>query len=302
MKIDSDLILLLTGRLYTQPSAVLPHAAADELNAAEARQGPSAARHTAKSGELRDIDLYQLVMAMDVAQNKIAILRLLRRSDLIKILFLLDKEKLLWGLRLFSKEKLLRLMSLLPKRLLLKMMLSVMSFDGMMQRLPAEELIHMMRSPRITKREMYGGLETLPKKYLQFLLQKITGKRFDRANHQHMVRALSEFRRHHLNESFKKLSYKALTPLTTHLTRKDPELMQRISNSFLFRQFELMTKPMMIESMRVLPEEMLIKFLTMLPTKALTVAASQIDEKQLSLFLMSERSDLLFSLAGVEAA
>ncbi len=250
----------------------------------------------------RGLDLYEIVKGLEVSQNKIMILRLLKRGDLLRILFLLDKNQLINGLRFFSKSRLLRLLMLLPKHTLLKMLLHLFPLEQLMKKMPAKELMSILRSRKLNVRELVKGFQTMEPKHLHFILGKITGLNVQHLSMREMMAIFMKLKKRHILEGMRFLPYKGLTPFVTGFTKKDPSLLQNVSLSFIFKQFDKMSKPTMINSFRVLDNKTLIKFLANLPDKFLLQVAAQIDDSQLEQLLVAEQPQLLALLAGSMAA
>ncbi len=250
----------------------------------------------------RGLDLYQIVKGLQVSQNKLLILRLLKRGDLLQILLLLSKDQLINGLRFFSKSKLLRLMMLLPKQVLLKMLLHLLPLEHLMQKMPTRELMSILRSRKLNVRELVKGFKTMDPKHLHFILGKITGLNVKHLSMREMMAVFMKLKKRHIMQGMRFLPFKALTPFVTGFAQKDPSLLQNVSLSFIFKQFDKMSKPTMLESFRTLDNKTLIKFLSNLPDKFLIQVAAQIDDSQLEKFLVSQQPELLALLAGDMAA
>lgn len=292
MRIDSDWMLNLNGRLvYADPFV-------QSLVEGPLAIKPKGKHRISPSDTLRGIDLHEVLVALQFKRNKIMVLRLLPRRELIKMLHLLPKNKMLAGLRFFSKEKLLRLMSLLPKAFLIKMLRHVMKLSELIAKLPTSELLAILRSERLSPKAMMGAFKKMDPKFLQFLIQKVTGQSVGDMSVYGMAEILGNLRKHQLMEGFKKLSYKALTPFVYGFVKQSEDLLTQLSDGFLFKQFERMPKSMLIESMRILPPETLLKFLGQLPTQVLPLVVAQLDDSVLMDYLVSQQPDLVALLGG----
>jgi hypothetical protein len=249
------------------------------------------------------LNLADIIKLLDIGTNKLAILRLLRRSDWIHLLYLLPKDLLINGLRLFGKEQLLRLIMLLPREFLIKMMLYLFSVEELVMKMPTRELLSILRSPKLDNTALMKGLQKMDPKFVFLLMERLYGDRqFSKmkpCDLWQMVRHTSKSR---MLEEFKRLSYKALIPFVTGFVKDDPQLLMFISDEFVFNLFDRMSKPTLIASCIVLPEALLIKMLTQLPDKFLVQVAAQIDDAVFADYLMSQQPTLLYSLAASAAA
>jgi hypothetical protein len=286
-------IMTGTGRSYIVNSVE----EAEQLIGQISPSGPLG-RHTAiRANGL--LDLNEVVRLLDVGKNKIKILRLLTRGELVNILYLLPKELLVNALRLFNKAKLLRLIMALPKPFLLKMLLSVMKLDTLIKKMPTNELMRILRSKKLNNRELTKGLQKMEPQFIQLLLQRVHGNYdYSGLKPYELAQIFMRTPKERLMEGFKTLPFKALVPFVAGFVKEDPSLLINLSDDFMAKLFERMSKPMLLKSCMVLPEEILVKMLGQLPTPLLVVAASQIDDKTFQEYLLSQQPQLLKMLSG----
>lgn len=245
------------------------------------------------------MDLTEILRLLDVGRNKVKILRLLTRGDLLNVLQLLPKELLVNALRLFNKVKLLRLILGLPKPFLIKMLLSVMKLDSLIKKMPTSELMRILRSRKLNNRELTKGLRQMEPQFVQLLLQRVHGNYdYSHLKPYELAQIFMQTPKERLMEGFKTLPFKALIPFVTGFVKEDPTLLMNMSDDFMYKLFDRMSKPMLLKSCMVLPEEMIIKMLAQLPSPLLVVAASQIDDSTFAKYLMSQQPQLLKMLAG----
>lgn len=250
----------------------------------------------------RGLDLYEVTKQLQIAQNKLMILKLLKREELFQILRLLDKDKLINGLRFFSKERLLRLMMLLPKRVLIKMLLHLFPMDYLIQKMPPHELFAILRSGKLDVRQLVKGFKMMDPKFLHMILGKITGRNVNHLNMREMLAIFMKLKKRMILDGMKFLPYDALQPFVLNFTKKDPQLLENMSLAFIFKLFDKLTKPTMLDAFRVLPEGLILKFLAQLPDKFLLLVAAQINDAMLEKYLIAEQPNLLALLAGADLA
>ncbi len=117
-------------------------------------------------GNWRGPDIYEVLRSLGLSRmdNKVMLLSLLTRGDIYQILHLLDKQELIYGLRFFSQAKLIALMMQLPKELLIKMLLTIMTPEDLVARMPTRELFNILRSRQLTSRKMVKGFQHMDPK------------------------------------------------------------------------------------------------------------------------------------------
>lgn len=253
----------------------------------------------------RGLDLYEITKALQLSgkNNKILVLRMLQRGDLLDVIRLMDKGLIINGLRLFSKEKLLRLMMLLPKSILMKMLFSVLKIKDFIKMLPMTEILNILRNKKLTNRFMLEGFHGMDPKHLIYMMSHMMNQDVGHLRHAEMMTILFETKKHKILNSMKKLPFKALARFIQFFAGKDQSILHSVSDGFLFDIFSRMPKGSILQMMDVLPKETLMKvFVSQMPDNLLVLMASQIDENMLSEYLVSAQPGLLAMLAGLEAA
>jgi hypothetical protein len=243
--------------------------------------------------------LSDIIRLLDLGKNKLAVLRLLRRTDWIRLLYLLPKELLVAGLNFFSKEKLLALVLFLPREYLIRMMLFLFSVEDLVKKMPTIELMRILRSRKLDNRALLRGFQAMDPRFLKMVLVQIYGDG-DYANMKpyELWRLVMHADKRRLMEAFRTLPFKALIPFVTGFVKEDPELLGLLSDEFIFKLFDQTGKAALIESCIVLPEELLIRLLLQLPDKFLVAVAAQIDDTLFADYLVSQQANLLRSLAA----
>ena len=245
------------------------------------------------------LDLNDIIKLLDLGRNKLAVLRLLRRSDWIRLLYLLPKELLVDGLRFFSKEKLLALVMFLPREYLVRMMLFLFSIEELVMKMPTTELMRVLRAPKLDNRALVRGLQNMDPRFLKMLLTQIYGDG-DYANMKpyELWRLFMNADKSRLMEAFRTLPFKAITPFVTGFVKEDTELLGLLGDEFIFKLFDEMGKSTLMESCILLPEDLLVRMLIQLPDKFLVEVAAQIDDNLFADYLINCQADLLRALAA----
>ncbi|HEY9687164.1 MAG TPA: hypothetical protein V6C52_09335 [Coleofasciculaceae cyanobacterium] len=244
-------------------------------------------------------DLHDILEKVDLPQNKFWVLRLMGRADWIRILNMLPKKMLVNALNLFDKDKLMRFILWLPSEYLLKVILRMFSIEQLVLKMPTRELMRILRSPRLSNRELIKGLRRMNPAYLLLLLNRIYGDcQFDKMKDSEIWQWIMRTNKMRLMEAFKTMPFKALVPMVIELLKRDPELLLLLSEDFFFRQLDRMPKGALVEACSVLPEALLINMLMNLPDASMLEAVAQIDDKTLSDYLLFSQTNLLYSLGS----
>lgn len=247
----------------------------------------------------RDADLHTVMKMLDLSSNKLLVLRLLQRGDLLAIIRLLGKELMINGLRLFSKEKLMRLMTVLPKNMLIKMLLVHLPIEYLISKLPPHELFAILRSNKLTERDLLKGFINMPMAHLQFILGKILNENVSHLKHSEMMAMFMQLKKRQILEGMRFLPFDALIPFVTQLVQRQPELLENISKAFMFKIFDQMPKPTLLQAFVALPEDVIMKFfIGQMEDKMLVLVAGQLDDKTLEQYLLSQHAGLIAQLAS----
>jgi hypothetical protein len=256
-------------------------------------------KQTARTENKGQLDLRTLAKVIKLGENKIRILKLLRRADWIKILRLLPQHLLVNALRLFSKEKLLRLIMQLPKPLLIKVLLKIVKLETLIKKMPTNELMRILRSHKLNNRELTKGIMKLEPKFILLLLQRIYGNYdYSKLKPYDLFKIFMHTNKERLMEAFKTMPFKALQQLVSGFVKKDPELLFHMSDAFVLKLLEKSPKAALIKGCAILPPEILIRMLCQLPDPLLLLAAAQIDDKTFEDYLIYQHPDILSHLAG----
>lgn len=198
----------------------------------------------------------------------------------------------------FPKSKLLQFFGMLDKRTLLKMLLWVLPLKTLLSLFKTKMLRSVIHNKRLDVRQMVQGLQYLPLKELQQLMERITGQNVDKLNKEELLPMFMDLKKHAIAEGLKKMPEKHFREFIFQVIRKDPELMMSFPRGKLLDIIGKMPKPNMLELFSLLDKDMLAKFVSMLPDKMLALAVSQMDDKLFGDILMSQYQHLLVDLAA----
>lgn len=254
-------------------------------------------RAVKETGKYRAQDLYFLLEKLNLSQNKLLIIRLLRRGDIIGLLYFLDKHKLINALKFFPREKLVQFIFYLPKELIIKMLLHIIPLKQFLQFFPSEVVFNMLRSKRLEVSDLVKGFENMPPEFLKQLIQHITGRNVDNMKMRELMAMCRQMDKGILLEGLKLMPQKEMLEYVMQLSQKDPELLMMIPRGNLMRMVSLMPKPNLLTMFELLPEDLLVQFVAQLNEPFLSMAASQIDDNVLASILIQQYPDIIASLA-----
>jgi len=278
-----------------------------ELNGLQGKVSRSALRSNSGVRYLYEnrwggVDFSRLLKCLNISANKFMILRLLKHSDLVQLLSLMDRADLINGMRLFDREKLLRFLMQLPKEFHIKMLLTLWGLNTLMEKLPTRELFNILKSKRLPVSTLANGFASMPRVFLDFIMGKIMDRNLQQLGHSEMIAIFKQLKKRTILDGMRFLPYKALVPFVTNFAANDPAVLLQISQAFLFKTFEKMSKPAMLEGFALLDSAVLIQFLSLLPDQFLAQVVCQVDDSVFEKYLLSEQSALLANLANQVAA
>lgn len=246
------------------------------------------------------VDLHQIVQMINLSANKAKVLNLLTRPDLLKVIAMLPQNLLVNSLRLFSKQKLSNMMLHLPPKYVLPMMIQLFTANDLVKRMPTSQIMRIIKAPQMNNRTLAQGILTMNPQFIQLLLTRIYGgnRDYTKMKPRDIFTLLMETDRERINESLKTLPFKALQPMINKFIKKNPELIFNLSEYFVSKLVNELPKPMLLNACSILPPDMLMVMLEQLPNSMLVIAGSQIDDKTLEDYLVSQQGNLLQELAS----
>lgn len=285
------------AKLLEDPESFLP----TSVQLQEARKSGRAhrlgkIRHASRKGI---VDLREIAKWLKLGDNKLYILKMLRRRDWIKLLRLLPQNLLVNALRLFSKEKLMKMILHLPKALLLKVLMKMIKLDTFVKKMPTTELMRILRCNKLDNRELTKSIMKLDPQFILLLLQRIHGNYdYSKLKPYDVFKIFMQTDKVRITEALKTMPFKVLQQMVSGFLKKDPELLFNLSEAFVFKLMSRLDKPTLIMGCSILPPEILINMLCQLPDPMLMLAAAQIDDHSFEDFLIGQHPDLLVMLAS----
>lgn len=243
------------------------------------------------------LDISQVIAALNKADERIKVLKMLTKPDLISLLYLLDKDKLLLGLNFFSMAKLLELILRLPKDLLIKALLMFMDIETLLSLMPQKELLRILSSVKIKEDMIVKSIANLPTHILIQMLESVLGESVGRLNYEQVMHKINSLKKRQLIEGLLCLPSGTLFKVVAGFTKADPSLLNEMSKSSISKPFSRMPKSMLVQSFSVLDTSEIVKLVSLLPKDLLVQVASMIDPSELINALSNDFSSLLASLA-----
>lgn len=248
------------------------------------------------------LDVSELYNAITNVNDRVRLLMMMNKLDILNLLFLLDKSKLVLGMNFFNPAKLLEFIGRMPKGLLLEALLMHMSQRDLLSLLPLKELIRMLMSPKIKEKMIIDALKHLPTYKLKQILESVLGRPIGNLKHGEILKMMWHMKKRQLVECMLGLSQKQLWEIMQGFTKKNPELLLEISHAALFKPFTKFSKSMLVQSFMVMPTSDMVKLMGNLPKELLAMVASMIDPADLAEVVANQFPDLMSSLAEAMAS
>lgn len=242
------------------------------------------------------LDIAQLYKVLANADNRLNILMLLQRGDLLSLLYLLDKDKLVLGLNFFSQAKLLEMLLRLPKELLIKALLMFMNQETLLSLMPQRELLRILGSGKINEAMLLKAIENLPTHILIQMLEAVLGESMGRLKHAEVMDRMHHLKKRQILEGILTLPSGSLQQIVLSFTKNDPSLLLEMSKGAISQPFTRFQKSMLVQSFMVLDSSEIIKLLGGLPKNLLAQVACMIDPGELTQVLSNHFPALVAGL------
>lgn len=243
-------------------------------------------------------ELRQLLINLGVSRTKFLILRLLRRSELLRLLPFLDSEQLTNALHLFPKERLMQFFQLLPKDVMLKLLLQAIPLKRFLQLFQTSLIFNILRSKRLTVHGLVKQLDNWDVGLLRELMQHITGQPADGKSKPDLMRMFYEMDKIQLLNGLKLMGQKPLLELIYHTAKQDPELLMMLPKGALLNVADNFPKPSLLALFEKLEPGILIQFVAQLPDVPLAMALTQLPDDVFIDLMLSQYPDVIASLAA----
>lgn len=237
---------------------------------------------------LKELKLY-------LPANRFSLLLQMGHEDLFNLLYLLDNEKLAMGLKFFKKEKIMDYMMSLPKDEILKVVFQLFSKDDLLKTIPIKELKNFFNNNVVQPDEIINVLYELPQNVLAQLYEATTGEAAGKMEPDQFMEKFKQMDPKHIMEGFKTLPYKEMLNVVDKFTENNPKLLKLFSSQVLCKPLEQSAKSRIIEGMKVLDPERLIKLVGQLPDKLLANVDTLVDQDKLTEYLLKFNKSLLYS-------
>lgn len=273
------------------------YASIDKLAEAHAANAPQKAKPKTST---KDIDFEEVLkqLKLYLPRNRLAILSLMKHTELVELLQLLKMDKLILGLKFFNKKKLLQFILYLPKEDLMKMLLKIFSREEILTMMPVKEFKKFFQSTKISQDMFIKAFELLPKHLLAQILEGITGKAAGNKTHEALMNDLKQFNKSFLVEGIMSLGKKQIMAVAEAFIKMDQSLFEEFSKGAFFRPLAILPKNTLIGTMDVLEPEKIINMLGGLPQNILAQLTTLIDPSMLSDELLKSHAGLLASMMG----
>lgn len=239
------------------------------------------------------LDISVVYNAIVNPDNRLGLLMLMSKPDIMNLLFLLSKDKLILGLNFFSLPKLLELILRLPKELLIQALLMHMDQRTLLSLMPQRELLRILNSGKIKEDMIIKSISNLPTHILVQMLESILGQSIGQVKHADVMDMMQHLKKRQLLEGLLTLPSGSLLQIVLGFTLKDPSLLTEMSKGAISQPFTRFSKSMLVQSFAVMDNSDIIKLLGGLPKELLAQVACMIDPSDLAQVLTNNFPGLL---------
>ncbi len=260
----------------------------DDLTQAQAVTGTRSA----------DTDLILEALKLSDPKNRLKIISMLRRNDVMSLLSLIKKEHLVLGLKFFNKEKILKFYKDLPKADLVKMLFKIFKKSEILKFMPVKALRNFISSKKIDKKMLMGSIQGLPPHVLAQIIEAATGQSVANMKPAALLGQINGMPLALLKSGVMALPQKYLMAISSGILAKDPKLFLEFKTKDLLIPFTKCSKDKLAASAVVLEPDKIIRMLGALPDEMLNQVATLIEPDKLADQLESFHGDLLAQLAA----
>lgn len=301
--IDTELVYLTKYyELNTRRANQKAYASIDSYTDDYATKKTSGTNSTTDTNNINtgdaDLDAILKALKLYVPENRFSVLLKMKREDLLAMLILLDKDQLAMGIKYFSKDKIVNYISSLPKEDILKIISKLFSKEELLSMIPINDLNKFLDNANIEPGELMNLLKSLPQNVLAQTYEAVTGESSGKMTYDNFIDKFKQTDPKQIMEGFKSLPYRELLNVINKLTDNNPKLMKQFSVNTLCTPLLDSAKSKIVEGMKVLNPEQLMKLVGQLPDKLLANVETLIDPNKLSEILLKTNKDLLISLVA----
>lgn len=242
------------------------------------------------------LDVSAVYNAITNPSERLNILMLMTKPDLLNLLFMLDKEKLVLGLNFFSIPKLLQMINNFPKEMLIQALLMHMDQRTLLSILPQRELMRILGNHKINESMLLKAIQNLPTHILIQMLESILGQSVGKLKHADVMGRMKHLKKRQIMEGILTLPKGSLLEIALKFTQNDPSLLMSISRAGLTKPFSRMSKSMLVNSFMVMDSADIIKLMGGLPKNLIAQIACMIDPGDLADILSTQFQSLMASM------
>jgi Mg/Co/Ni transporter MgtE len=227
-------------------------------------------------------------------QNRYLIIQNLSSHDLKKLLPHLSKQDLIWGLQYFTQDKLMELTQMLPKKDLLLLVFQNFELEDIIKMMPKDEMDKfLLENDKIEKKDVMKFFEMLDKQDLERIFEQFFGKPEQGTGQGEMLKTIEGQSNRDFAKMLEGMKDGDKQALIINLIENEPKLIMQLENPTIARPLDLLQKPELLESFKVLKPELLVNMVENLPDELLQVVATQIDPQIFAEILVDKFADVL---------
>lgn len=264
----------------------------DEIIEKEAERGNFKALEYARDCGHSPEKLIKLFELTNV-ENKYRLIHKMSDKDRMAVLPLLNKNDLVMGLYFFTQEKLLAMLMKVDIEELVSVVREAFSLDQIIMMFSEEDLAGFFMNKDLERYDVMEQLKSLPPEVMQQFIEGVTGKPSNQTSQAELFRNIENMPEDKYRKFMATIDPDIQRQLTFQLTKTKPEYLTLFNHISYVEMLNTLMKPEMVKPMIMLEKESMIKMLEELPAEFMSIVAAQVDTRDFAKFLQDGRMDLI---------
>ncbi len=264
----------------------------DEIIEKEAERGNFSALAYAKDYYHSPEKLIKLFELTNV-ENKYRLIHHMNDRDRMEVLPLLNKNDLVMGLYFFTQEKLLSMLMEVDIEELVSVVREAFSLEQIVMMFSEEDLAGFFGNKDLERYDVMEQLKSLPPEVMKQFVEGVTGKPSDQTNTAELFRSIESMPEDKFRKFMGAIDPDVQRQLTFQLTKTKPDYLTLFKHTSYVEMLNKLMKPEMVKPMIMLEKESMIQMLEQLPAEFMSIVAAQVDTRDFAKFLQDGHMDLI---------
>ena len=264
----------------------------DEIIEKEAERGNFKALEYARDYYHSPEKLIKLFELTDV-ENKFRLIHHMNDRDRMEVLPLLNKNDLVMGLYFFTQEKLLTMLMEVDIEELVSVVREAFSLEQIVMMFSEEDLAGFFMNKDLERYHVMEQLKSLPPEVMQQFIESVTGKPSNQTSQAELFRSIDNMSEDKYRKFMASIDPDIQRQLTFQLTKTKPEYLTLFNHISYVEMLNTLMKPEMVKPMIMLNKDSMITMLEELPAEFMSIVAAQVDTRDFAKFLQDGHMDLI---------